>query len=234
MTGKPKSDSTIPIAQALAAALLFGSSAPPAKLLLGEIEPVPLAAFLYLGSGLGLGLWALVRRTRQARAEREAQLTGADVPSLIGSILAGGIAAPIMLLFSLRSTPAATAALLLNFEAVATTLIAALAFREAMSRRAWSAIGLITLACILLSVDPSASWGFSLGAFGIVGACVMWGIDNNVTRVISLKDPTSIVTLKGARCRLLLAAACPYPAVRLAPFSDNSRCHVVGGAELRT
>jgi drug/metabolite transporter (DMT)-like permease len=116
---------------------------------------------------------------------------------LAGAIIAGGIAAPITLLFSLQNTPAATASLLLSFEGVATTLIAFFAFKESISRRAWWAIALIALASIFLSVNLKAEWGFSLGALGIIAACTLWGIDNNFTRNISAKDPLMIVTIKG-------------------------------------
>lgn len=183
--------------EALAAALLFGASAPVAKVLLSDFKPIALAGCLYLGSGLGLSVLGLLASRRGSGSEREAQIQATDLPWLAGSILAGGVAAPILLLFSLKDTPAATASLLLNFEAVATTLIAALAFRESIGRRAWMATGLITLGCILLSLDISAPWGFSLGAFGIIGACVLWGLDNNLTRSISSKDPVSIGTAKG-------------------------------------
>ncbi len=186
-----------PIIQALIAALLFGTSAPLAKLLLGEVEPIPLAAFLYLGSGIGLLGIKLFQRINQQGLDTEAQIRKPDYLWLAGAIIAGGIAAPITLLFSLQSTPAATASLLLSFEGVATTLIAFFAFKESISRRAWWAIALITLASIFLSVNLNAEWGFSLGALGIIAACILWGIDNNFTRNISAKDPLIIVTVKG-------------------------------------
>jgi drug/metabolite transporter (DMT)-like permease len=186
-----------PIIQALIAALLFGASAPLAKLLLGEIEPVPLAAFLYLGSGIGLLVIKIIQNFRQRPVESEARIKRADIGWLVGAILAGGVAAPIVLLFSLQTTPAATASLLLNFEGVATTLIAALIFKEFISRHAWWAIFLITLSSIFLSLNLHASWGLSLGAVGIIAACILWGVDNNFTRNISAKDPIMIVTIKG-------------------------------------
>jgi drug/metabolite transporter (DMT)-like permease len=185
------------IIQALIAALLFGASAPLAKLLLGEVEPIPLAAFLYLGSGIGLLGVKLFQRINQQGLDSEAQIKKPDYLWLAGAIIAGGIAAPITLLFSLQNTPAATASLLLSFEGVATTLIAFFAFKESISRRAWWAIALITLASIFLSVNLNAEWGFSLGALGIIAACILWGIDNNFTRNISAKDPITIVTIKG-------------------------------------
>jgi drug/metabolite transporter (DMT)-like permease len=185
------------ILQALIAALLFGASAPLAKLLLGGVEPIPLASFLYLGSGLGLLGVKFFQHMNKSGEEREARVEKTDVLWLIGAVFAGGVAAPIVLLFSLKNTPAATASLLLNFEGVATTLIAFIAFKEAVSRRAWWAIGLMTLASILLSLSSNAEWGVSLGALGILAACILWGMDNNFTRNISAKDPLVIVTIKG-------------------------------------
>lgn len=186
-----------PFLQALTAAALFGMSAPFAKLFLGEVEPIILAAFLYLGSGLGLLLLKGIQWLWGTAVPSETPISKEDIPWLAGAILAGGIAAPIVLLFSLRETAAATASLLLNFEGVATTLIAALAFKEAVNRRAWIAILAITTATVLLSYAPGNNWGLSLGALGILLACVLWGIDNNLTRNISAKDPLVIVIVKG-------------------------------------
>lgn len=186
-----------PIVQVLIAAILFGASAPLSKSLLGEIAPIPLAGLLYLGSGIGLLAIKVLERLFGKSTQREAQITRSDLPWLAGAILAGGVAAPITLMFSLNKTPAATAALLLNFEGVATTLLAGLVFKESISKKAWRAIGVITLASILLSVNLNATWGFSLGAVGILAACFLWGLDNNLTRNISARDPLVIVTIKG-------------------------------------
>ncbi len=186
-----------PMAQALAAAALFGASAPLAKLLLGEVDPVLLAALLYLGCGIGVGLTKLLQGLSGAADKSEAQISRSDWKWLAGSVFAGGVAAPIILLVSLRSTAASTASLLLNFEGVATTVIAVLIFRESVSKYAVWAIVAVTIASILLSWDASGQWGFSLGALGIIAACVFWGIDNNVTRNISAKDPLTIVLIKG-------------------------------------
>ena len=183
------------IFQALLAALFFGASAPISKLLLGDVHPVLMAAFLYLGSGIGISLTRLLQRI--SPNEREAGIKSPDIKWLAGAIISGGIAAPIILMISLKNTPASTASLLLNFECVATTLIAMLIFKEAISRRAWIAIAVITLASILLSTNFGNSWGMSLGAFGVILACVLWGVDNNFTRNISAKDPLTIVAWKG-------------------------------------
>jgi drug/metabolite transporter (DMT)-like permease len=180
----------------LFAAVLFGASAPLSKLLLGEIQPVPLAAFLYLGSGSGAFLMLLFQHFRNGGQTVEAHLSRGDLPWLGGALLAGGIGAPIILLLGLERTPASTASLLLNFESVATMLIAVSFFKESIDRRIVWAVGLVTLASILLTWT-GGNWGFSLGALGIIGACFLWGLDNNFTRHISAKNPLIIVGIKG-------------------------------------
>jgi drug/metabolite transporter (DMT)-like permease len=183
------------VSLAVGAAVLFGASAPAAKLLLGDIDPIVLAGLLYAGCGIGLALLSLLRGA--AAAQREARPTIGDLPWLAGSLIAGGVAAPILLMMSLRATPAATASLLLNFECVATTAIAVLVFREAIGKRVWAAVSLITLASALLTVNLSGGFAVSAGALGVAGACVLWGIDNNLTCYISSKDPIAIGMIKG-------------------------------------
>lgn len=205
------------IFQALLAAIFFGASAPIAKLLLGDTAPVFLAAFLYIGSGTGTALVKLTQRMRSK--EVEAGIKRADIPWLAGAIISGGILAPIVLMVSLQNTPASTASLLLNFEGVGTTLIALLFFKEAIGRRAWTAIIVITLASIFLSTDFQSGFGLSLGALGIILACVLWGADNNFTRNISGKDPLAIVAWKGLVAGtfsffLAWSLGNPFPAVK--------------------
>lgn len=187
-------DRKYPIFLAVSGAILFGASAPLSKVLLGEVDPVLLAALLYLGSGAGLLLFKLIRRL--AGMQGGEPLARADVPWLAGAVLAGGVAAPIILMLGLMSTPAATASLLLNSECVATTLLAAFFFQEYIGKRIWLAIGLVTAASIILTFNGS-QFGISPGAIGIILACILWGLDNNFTRNISSKDPLSIGIVKG-------------------------------------
>jgi Permeases of the drug/metabolite transporter (DMT) superfamily len=179
------------------AALLFGASAPLSKLLLNDVMPMPLASLLYLGCGLGVLIFKCAKKIFGRREQAEAVITKKDVPWLAGIILAGGTAAPIILMYSLKATPAATASLLLNFEAVSTALIAAIVFKESLGKRVWASIALITIAAAVLTWSGSGEWGFSLGAVGIIAACGLWGIDNNLTRNVSLKDPLMITAIKG-------------------------------------
>lgn len=177
----------------LLAAALFGVSAPLAKLLLANVSGVTLAALLYLGSGLGLLGY---RAIRGRHATGEAALQKRDFPWLAGAILSGGVAGPIALLVGLKHTAASVASLLLNFEGVMTALIAALFFREAVGRRIWGAVLLILLGGVILTFQPG-DWRISFGAPAVLAACIFWGIDNNLTRNLSLKDPLEIVTIKG-------------------------------------
>ena len=153
---------------------MFGASAPLAKILLGQIEPVPLAAFLYIGSGTGLLMYQIIVYLISKENKGEAPLSKKDFPWLLGSILFGGVIAPIILMTSLRIMPASTSSLLLNFEGVSTTLIALFFFKESIGKRVWIAVLCITISSILLSWDFSNQWGFSVGALGVIGACIYW------------------------------------------------------------
>lgn len=180
---------------ALAAAALFGASVPFAKLLLGEMSPVILAGLLYLGSGLGL---ALLRFLRNANDHpREARLATKDWGWLAGAIVAGGVVAPVLLLWGLAGSGAADASLLLNFEGVITTLIAVALFREAVGLRVWIAALVMLCGGLALTYDPRAPATFSLQSLAIVGACLGWAIDNNLTRKVSGADPLVTAMIKG-------------------------------------
>lgn len=166
------------IALALLSALLFGASTPLAKLLLGVVDPWMMAGLLYLGAGLGLAVVHLSRAALHIPAV-EAPLRRSDIPWLALVILAGGIGGPLLLMFGLARTDAATASLLLNLEGLATMGIAWVAFRENVDRRLLIGALAILAGAVLLSWHGGASLG--LGALLIAGACLCWGFDNNFT-----------------------------------------------------
>ena len=182
---------------ALLAAALFGASAPLSKLLLGGFGPFSLAAYLYLGSGLGLLAVWLLRRIGARSVEKEAPLAGRDFLWLAGAIASGGIAAPVLLLWGLAGIPASGASLLLSTEGVLTTLISALVFKEAVAGRVWLAALFMLLAGGLLAYAPGGGLGLSVHALAVVAACGLWGLDNNLTRPISGGDPVMIAMIKG-------------------------------------
>jgi drug/metabolite transporter (DMT)-like permease len=186
-----------PVGYALLSAILFGISTPLSKILVGDISPVLLVSFLYLGTAMGMFILGKFLKSGHIPLPEEAAIRIHDIPWLLLAIFAGGVIAPILLMSSLEITPAATASLLLNFEGVTTMIIAFVVFRESVGRRIWVALGIITLASIMLSWNPVATLGLSVGAVGVLLACVFWGVDNNATRNISGKDPFAIVALKG-------------------------------------
>ena len=108
-----------------------------------------MAAFLYLGAGLGMCLWLLV--TRKSRARTEQPLTRRDLPYTVGVIVLDVGRDAIALMTGVARTSAASASLLNNFEIVATSLIALILFKEAISKRLWLGIFLVTLSSVLLS-----------------------------------------------------------------------------------
>jgi len=182
---------------ATASAVLFGASTPLAKLLLGAgVDPWLLAGLLYLGSGLGLAVVYLVRGA-VAASPLEAPLRRADLPWLALVVLAGGGVGPVLLMLGLRTTAASTAALLLNLEGLATMAIAWLAFRENVDRRVLIGAFAILAGAALLSWQGGPAGGLGWGALAIAGACLAWGLDNNLTRKLSAADPLQIAMVKG-------------------------------------
>ena len=181
---------------ALASAALFGASTPLAKLLLGGgVDPWLLAGLLYLGSGLGLGFVHLVRGLLGVPAP-EAPLRQGDLPWLGLVVLAGGVIGPVLLMLGLARTPASSAALLLNLEGLATMAIAWLWFKENVDRRLLIGAAAILAGAVLLSWQGGPA-GVGLGALAIAGACLAWGVDNNLTRKLSSADPVQIAAIKG-------------------------------------
>jgi drug/metabolite transporter (DMT)-like permease len=182
---------------AILAAVLFGASTPFSKSLLGQINPLLLAGLLYLGSGIGLTVWIGFQRLILRAKNQEAQLRLPDLPWLAAAILAGGVVAPVLLMQGLAVTPASSASLLLNLEGVFTALLAWFVFKENFDRRIMLGMGAILIGGVLLSWQSRPEPGIPWGALGIVGACLGWAIDNNLTRKVSAADPAQVAAIKG-------------------------------------
>ena len=183
----------IAIGYAILAAVFYAVNVPVSKVLLREVGPTTMAALLYLGAGVGIGMLSLFSRNSWEKSE---PLSKKDLPYVIGMIVLD-IAAPIFLMLGISYGSSANASLLGNFEIVATTLIALFIFREAVSKRLWAAIALITLSSILLSFEGTDSFRFSYGSLFVLLATVCWGFENNCTRNIASKSTYEIVVLKG-------------------------------------
>ena len=178
---------------AFLAAVFYAINVPISKVLLQHVGPTTMAALLYLGAGIGIGMMSLFNKKDREKAE---SLTKADLPYIVGMIVLD-IAAPIFLMLGISYGSSANASLLGNFEIVATTVIALILFKEAVTKRLWLAIGLITLSSILLSFEGTDSFHFSYGSLLVIMATVCWGLENNCTRELSSKSTYQIVMLKG-------------------------------------
>jgi len=175
----------------LSAAVLFGIGTPVAKFLVGPVDAWLLAGLLYTGSGIGLALWRL------AAAERGTPIGRREAALLMAAIVVGGLIAPVLLMWSLAHVLASTASLLLNLEAVFTALLAWFAFGESFDRRIMFGMLLIVVGAVTLSWPGDAPVGALLPTLGIVAACFLWALDNNLTRAVSSVDATLIAMMKG-------------------------------------
>ncbi|MGA7147944.1 MAG: DMT family transporter [Microbacterium sp.] len=194
----------------LLAAILFGAGTPIAKMLLDDTSPWMLAGLLYIGSGVGLGIYRLIRRAPRVRLAR------GEVPYLAGAILFGGVLGPVLLLVGLTNLPATGASLLLNAEAVLTAVIAWVVFREHVSAR--TAIGMLVIVAgaVVLAVPTGVEFGSVWPSLAVLAACLCWAVDNNLTRRVSHVDATWTAAIKGGvagpvnlALALLLGASLP-------------------------
>jgi drug/metabolite transporter (DMT)-like permease len=170
---------------------LFGAGTPLAKLLLAHTSPWLLAALLYLGSGIGLWVVRLVRRAPAVHLER------GDRRWLAGAIVTGGMLGPVLLMLGLSAMPASGASLLLNAEGVFTALLAWFAFKENFDRRIALGMFAIVVGAMVLSWPQDARFTGAWPALAVLGACLAWAIDNNLTRKVSLSDASFIAMAKG-------------------------------------
>ncbi|MES2401059.1 MAG: EamA family transporter [Pseudomonadota bacterium] len=196
----------------LVAAILFGAGTPLSKMLLAQTSPWLLAALLYLGSGFGLFILRTLRKAAPV------QLPKGEWKWLAGAVCAGGVMGPVLLMYGLSGMPASGASLLLNAEGVLTALIAWFVFKENFDRRI--ALGMLAIVAggVVLSWPGDAQFGSLWPALAVTGACLAWGIDNNLTRKVSLSDASFIAMVKGLTAgatnlalALLLGASWPGP-----------------------
>jgi drug/metabolite transporter (DMT)-like permease len=199
---------------AFGAALLFGASTPLAKALLGAVDPWLMAGLLYAGAGIGLLGFRLMMGGGRLRVD----IAKSDRPWLLGAVVFGGGVGPVLLMLGLALTDAATSSLLLTLEGVFTALIAWLAFREHVHARLIWGMGAIALGAAALAWNGAPTLAAGLGPLLIAGACLAWGIDNNLTRKVALNDAMVIAMLKGlfagaANLGLAVLAGAHWPPV---------------------
>jgi drug/metabolite transporter (DMT)-like permease len=213
------------VVAALAAAVLFGLSAPAAKLLVGAIDPWLLAGLLYLASGIGLAGFRLARGLRRGRPA-EAAIVRGHLPRLASAIIVGGVIGPVLLMFGLASGSAAQASLLLNLEGVLTALLAWSIAREHVDARIATGLAAIGAGAVVLAWQPGAAFSLDRSSMLVGAACLAWAIDNNLTRGVSAGDPVQIAAWKGA------VAGIVNVAIAIGTGAEWPRAPVVVGAAI--
>lgn len=210
------------IASALGAALLFGAGTPLAKRLLLEVSPWLLAGLFYLGSGIGLSIFRLVSKAKPVRLPRS------EVGWFAGAILAGGVVGPVLLMYGLSEMPASGTALLLNAEGVLTALLAWVVFKENFDHRIALGMFAIATGAVVLSWPEEMQFAGVLPALAVLGACLAWAVDNNLTRKVSLADATWIAATKGMVAGTVNLTISFVLGSQLPPWSMLAAAMVVG------
>jgi drug/metabolite transporter (DMT)-like permease len=195
MTTRPGRRYALGAASGLGSAVLFGLSTPFAKVLLPRVSPWLLAGLLYLGAGLGLSIVRFLAKTRQG-GEPSDRLRREDLPQLLAIVATGGALGPVLLLVGLTRVSGVVGSLLLNLEAVFTMGVAVLAYRERLSRIESLGALLVLAGAVIVTYRPDTWRADLMGSLAIVGACFCWGLDNNITRQISTRNPIQIVQIK--------------------------------------
>jgi drug/metabolite transporter (DMT)-like permease len=159
--------------------------------------------------------WA--RERASGRALTPLGVPRKELAWLLGAIVFGGMLGPALLMLGLTRTGGAAASLLLNVEGVLTAVIAWLVFKENADRHIVLGMMAIVAGGALLSWEPGSA-AVSTGALFIVGACLCWAIDNNLTRKVSTNDAMLVAGLKGlvagtCNTALALAGGATWPAL---------------------
>ena len=183
------------VGYAILAAALYAINVPISKILLNHIGTTMMAAFLYLGAGIGLLIYSLIGKTIGNKKKQE-RLTKKELPFTVGMVVLD-ILAPIFLMLGIQRTNSANVSLLNNFEIVATSLIALLIFKEQISKLLWQAIAMVVAASIILTFESNGAFIFNEGSMFVLAASVCWGLENNCTNKISHKSAVEIVIIKG-------------------------------------
>lgn len=169
------------------AAVLFGAATPATKLVVDHVGAVTLAGLLYLGAAAAVAPFAMRERRSTGSFRQRSRL-------LIAVAFGGGLA-PVLLVLALDRTPAGTVSLFLNFELVATAVIAGTFLQEQIGRRAGLGIVVVVLGGVILAGTSEA--GVAVGALLVAATCVCWGIDNAITASLDTYTPSQISVAKG-------------------------------------
>ena len=188
--------------------ILFGISSALNKIALADVDPLIVAGMIYFIGGIllfGIHLSPLHRvllSLFETPTETESKIMRKDFLILAFVILSGAVIAPYLLLQGLNQTTAINAALILNIESLFTVLIAFTFLKERGKRKDYLGILLLLVGVLFLTTNAEfyklSLTKEILGNLLIVGACLFWGIDNNLSKFLSTKR--DIVMVTGLKC----------------------------------
>lgn len=215
------------VGYALSAAVLFGVSTPAAKLLLRSLSPLMLSALLYLGAATGLSVYRVIAGSKS----REAQIIRRDILPISGIIFFGGMLGPILMFLGLQRLSALSGSLLLNLEGPFTGLIAIGFMREYLGKREMLGAATVMVGGVLVSLQAGGQLGGSwVGALEIAAACLSWGLDNNLTQCVSLRDPLAIAQVKTSASGWCMLVAALWQSRGAIPAATSLFCAGAVGA----
>lgn len=206
---------------AIVSAVLFGISSTLNKIALENVNPFLIAALIYFIGGVFLFVVRLsplnkrVLSLLETPTETETKISSHDYATLGFVILSGAVVAPVLLLYGLAATTAINTALLLNAESLLTVLIALAFLKERGAKKDYLGIVLLLVGVVFLTTSGEFQkltlTSQIMGNLLIVGACLFWSIDNNLSKFLSKKR--DIILITGLKCfiggSILLATAFP-------------------------
>jgi len=211
---------------AVASALLFGTSSTLNKIALENVHPTVIAGMIYFIGGVflfGIHFSPLSKKILALfeSPEIEPKITTKDFGILAFVILCGSVIAPLLLLNGLNQTTAINTSLLLNAESLFTALIAFVFLSERGTRKEYLGITMLLIGVVFVTTNGEFQrltiTENIAGNLLIVGACLFWGIDNNLSRFLSKKR--DIILITGLKCFIGGLALLALSFVLGVPFS---------------
>jgi drug/metabolite transporter (DMT)-like permease len=204
---------------ALTAALLFGASTVLNKVVLVEVHPLLVAGAIYLTAGIVLSmirispLYGRILSLLETPTSTETSIGLKDYVVLSFVVLFGSVIAPYLYMYGLNETTAINASFLSNSEPLFTALLALTVLKERGEINEYLGFLIVALGAIFLTTNGEfhklTLSGEIFGNLLIVTACFSWGIDNNLSRVLSIKKDIILITalkcLSGGIILLLLS-----------------------------
>ena len=189
---------------AITSAIFFGMGATLNKIVLKDVHPLIVAGLIYFIAGIVLfcvrlsPLQNMVLSMMETPTKTETVIRRRDFEVLAFIILSGAVIAPFLFLYGLNETTAVNASLLSNIEALFTVFIAFLFLKERGTRKDYVGILLLIIGAIFVTTNAEfqklSLTKEVLGNTLIVGACLFWGIDNNLSKLMSKKRDLVLIT----------------------------------------